>query len=120
MARAVDRLLPSHGARDTIGMTSESDERAVQASGSVLRDIAHAMALQQQGRLDDAERVYAKLLARDDGDPTVLVNAGLLALARNDVTAALERLERAAELVPANAIARQALDDARARAKERR
>jgi Flp pilus assembly protein TadD len=96
-------------------MTEDGDERAVRASGSVLRDIADAIALQQQGRLDDAERVYRKLLAQDDRDPTVLVNAGLLALARNDVAAALARLERAIKIVPANRIAHAALDEARAR-----
>jgi tetratricopeptide (TPR) repeat protein len=74
-----------------------------------LRDIARAIELQQNGRLDDAEALYAKLLVRDASDPTVLVNAGLLSLARNDIEAAIDRLQRAIGIVPANPIAHASL-----------
>ena len=73
--------------------------------GGALRAIARAIELQHKGRLDDAEAVYAKLLATDDRDPTVLINAGVLALARGDVANSVARLERAVTLVPANAVA---------------
>jgi Flp pilus assembly protein TadD len=74
-------------------------------SGVSLKALARAAELQVHGRLDDAERVYAKLLSDDDGDPTVLINAGMLALARDDLDAAIERLERACTIVPRNAVA---------------
>ena len=73
--------------------------------GDTLRAIARAVDLQQKGRLEDAEAVYAKLLAGDARDPTVLINAGALALARGDVAGAVARLERAVSVVPANAVA---------------
>ena len=49
--------------------------------------------------------VYATLLAKSDRDPTVLINAGVLALARGDLSASVARLQRAVALVPANAVA---------------
>jgi len=73
--------------------------------GGVLRDLSRAIELQHRGRLDEAERLYAGLLARNERDPTVLINAGVLALARGDVATATKRLDAAAALVPANAIA---------------
>ena len=63
--------------------------------GSALRALARAIDLQQRGRLDDAEREYASLLSRNGRDPTVLVNAGALALARGDVDASIARLSAA-------------------------
>jgi len=81
-----------------------------------LRAIARAIELQRAGRLDDAEGVYASLLARDDRDATVLVNAGVLALARNDVTTSVGRLTRAVEIAPNNAVARANLGFALIRA----
>ena len=74
-------------------------------SGAALRALARAVELAQAGRLDAAEAVYAKLLAESPRDPTVLINAGALALGRGDLPGALARLARAAEVVPRNAIA---------------
>lgn len=74
-------------------------------SGAALRALARAVELAQAGRLDDAEAAYAKLLAESPRDPTVLINAGALALSRGDVAAALARCARAVEVVPRNAIA---------------
>jgi len=74
-------------------------------SGAALRALARAVELTQSGRLDDAETVYAKLLAQAPRDPTVLINAGVLALSRGDVAGALARLARGVEVVPSNAIA---------------
>ncbi|MEP6679437.1 MAG: tetratricopeptide repeat protein, partial [Betaproteobacteria bacterium] len=55
----------------------------------MLKDLADAFGLQQAGRLDEAEAAYAKLLAKTPDDPVALINAGALALARNDLPAAL-------------------------------
>ena len=87
-------------------------------SGAALRDIARAMELTQRGRLDDAEAIYSRLLAKSDRDPTVLVNAGVLSLARNDARTAVARLQRALEVMPQNAVARAQLDVALARVRE--
>jgi tetratricopeptide (TPR) repeat protein len=73
--------------------------------GSALRALARAIDLQQHGRLDEAEREYASLLSRNGRDPTVLVNAGALALARGDVDASIARLSTAVSVAPANAVA---------------
>jgi Flp pilus assembly protein TadD len=73
--------------------------------GGALRAIARAIELQERGRLDDAEAVYARLLAKDDRDPTVLINAGVLAVLRDDMGTAVARLARASTLVPGNAVA---------------
>ncbi len=75
-------------------------------SGAALRALARAVELTQAGRLDDAEVLYTKLLAQSPSDPTVLVNAGALALARGDVARALARLARGTEVAPNNAVAR--------------
>ncbi len=87
-----------------------TDDRTLPAapeppSGAALRALARAVELTQSGRLDDAETVYAKLLAQAPRDPTVLINAGVLALSRGDVAGALARLARGVEVVPNNAIA---------------
>ena len=75
-------------------------------SGAALRAIARAVELTQAGRLEDAEALYAKLLGQSPGDPTVLVNAGVLALSRGDVALALARLARGVQVAPNNAVAR--------------
>lgn len=85
--------------------TSPSAPGSGRDEGGSLRAIARAIELQQRGRLDDAEAVYARLLARDDRDPTVLINAGVLAVLRDDMATAITRLQRAVTIVPANAVA---------------
>ena len=82
---------------------------------AVLRELADAFALQQAGRLDDAEAAYAKVLAKMPDDPVALINAGALALTRDDLPMALARLTRAVQHVPANAIARNNLGFAQLR-----
>jgi tetratricopeptide (TPR) repeat protein len=83
---------------------------------AALAKLADAFRLQQAGHLDDAEAAYAKLLAGAPNDPVALINAGALALARNDVATAVARLERAVAQVPNNAIARNNLGFALLRA----
>jgi Flp pilus assembly protein TadD len=82
---------------------------------AALRDLAKAIDLSQRGRLDEAEAVYARLLAKNGRDATVLVNAGMLALARNDARTAVARLRRAVEIMPGNPVARAPLEIALAR-----
>jgi len=75
------------------------------ASVENLRQLAEASRLHQAGQLDAAEQAYAVLLAATPDDPIALINGGSLALARNDVPTAIERLRRAVQRVPANAVA---------------
>ena len=83
---------------------------------TVLKELADAFGLQRAGRLDEAEAAYAKVLAKAPDDPIALINAGVLALARNDLPAALARLTRAVAQAPGNAIARNNLGFAQLRA----
>ncbi|GIK85252.1 MAG: hypothetical protein BroJett026_07330 [Betaproteobacteria bacterium] len=84
--------------------------------GAALKALARAMELQQRGRLDEAEAVYAKLLAADPHDATALVNGGVLAVARGDTLRAVARLEEAVRVVPANPVAHANLGFALVRA----
>jgi tetratricopeptide (TPR) repeat protein len=78
-------------------------------ANAALTRLADAFRLQQSGRLDEAEVAYAALLAASPDDPIALINAGALALARDDAVTAIARLERAVARVPGNAIARNNL-----------
>jgi tetratricopeptide (TPR) repeat protein len=82
---------------------------AIPEGGGALRDLAQAIAHRERGRLDEAERLLARLVARDDRDVTVLVNAGIVARERNDLATALARLSRAVYVMPRNAVARAEL-----------
>src|SRR4051794_34165351 len=75
------------------------------SAGKNLRRLAEATRLHQAGALDDAEALYAAILRDTPDDPVALINAGSLALARQDVATALSRLGRAAHIAPRNAIA---------------
>lgn len=66
--------------------------------------LGQAFALQQAGRLADAEALYARVLALTPDDVTALVNAGAVALSRGDLGVAVKRFERVAQLAPNNAI----------------
>jgi tetratricopeptide (TPR) repeat protein len=83
------------------------------APGGSLRTLGEAIRLHRSGRLDDAEAAYAAALRDDPDDVTALINAGALAIARGDATAAIARLERAVARVPRNAIAHGNLGFAR-------
>ncbi|MEO8506528.1 MAG: tetratricopeptide repeat protein [Betaproteobacteria bacterium] len=78
--------------------------------------LGRAFALQQAGRLADAEALYAQVLAATPDDATALVNGGAVALARADLPLALARFQRAARLAPGNAPARNNLGYALLRA----
>src|SRR5437667_4228731 len=85
---------------------NEPSKKATEPRGDLkLKGLAEAFALHQSGRLDDAERAYAKVLSTDPDDAVALINAGALALARDDVDRAVARLSRAVEIVPNNAAA---------------
>lgn len=66
--------------------------------------LGQAFALQQAGRLADAEALYTKVLALTPDDPTALVNAGAVAMMRGDLGQAVTRFERVAKLAPNNHI----------------
>ncbi|HVO87440.1 MAG TPA: hypothetical protein VMV45_02770, partial [Casimicrobiaceae bacterium] len=74
-------------------------------SDDSLQRLAEATRLHHAGRLDAAEEVYAALLKSTPNDPIALINAGLLAVARSDPALAIERLQRAISIVPANVVA---------------
>jgi tetratricopeptide (TPR) repeat protein len=75
------------------------------SAGRSLRQLAEAMRLQQAGRVDEAESVYAALLEKHPEDGTALVNGGVLALTRGDYAKAIARLSLAVQVLPRNAIA---------------
>ena len=78
--------------------------------------LGRAFELQQAGRLPEAEALYAQVLAANPDDPTALVNAGAVALARGDYGLAIARFERVVRLAPSNAPARSNLGFALIRA----
>jgi tetratricopeptide (TPR) repeat protein len=65
--------------------------------GAVLHNLA--VALEEVGRLDQAEALAADAAGRLPDDPAVLLNWGLVALGRDDARLAWARLDRARELV---------------------
>jgi len=78
-------------------------------SGKVLGLLARAFELQQRGQLADAAALYVDALKLAPDDPTALVNGGVLALVRGDVSLAVARLDHGARVAPRNAIARDNL-----------
>ena len=82
----------------------------------MVKELAEAFRLHQDGRLDAAEVAYAKVLSAHPDDPVALINAGALALARDDLDGAVTRLSRAVTLVPRNAVAQNNLGFALVRA----
>jgi Flp pilus assembly protein TadD len=78
--------------------------------------LGRAFALQQAGRLADADALYAQVLAATPDDATALVNGGAVALARGDVELAIARFRHAARVAPRNAPARNNLGYALLRA----
>ena len=82
----------------------------------MLQALADAFALHQAGKLDAAEAAYAAVLAKTPDDPVALINAGALALARDDLAHALARFAHAVAQVPGNAVARNNLGFAQLRA----
>ena len=78
--------------------------------------LGRAFELQQAGKLAEAEALYAQVLAASPDDPTALVNAGAVALARGDFEVAIARFERVVRLAPNNVPARSNLGFAQIRA----
>ncbi len=60
---------------------------------------AMAVAYEQLGRLADAEGAYAEAAGKSRDEPRVLIGWGVTALKRNDPEVALNRLQRAAEVL---------------------
>jgi len=87
------------------------------SGGKALRQLAEAMRLQQAGRLDDAEALYAAIIGKYPDDATALINGGVLALTRGDVAKAIARLTVAVRVAPRNAIAHNNLGFAQLQAR---
>jgi tetratricopeptide (TPR) repeat protein len=58
-----------------------------------------AFALEQLGRLPEAEAAYAEAASKARDDPRIMIGWGVAALKRNDPEVALNRLQRAGELL---------------------
>ena len=71
--------------------------------------LSQAFALQQAGRLDEAEAAYARILATSPDDATALINGGALALSRGQLPVAIDRFDRVVRQRPENAMARNNL-----------
>jgi Flp pilus assembly protein TadD len=74
------------------------------------------VAYARTGRVQDAEREFARVLELDPSSASAENNLGSLALTRGDDARAIRHLERALELDPASASASNGLGVARARA----
>ncbi|HTI46059.1 MAG TPA: tetratricopeptide repeat protein [Casimicrobiaceae bacterium] len=88
------------------------------SGGKALRQLAEAMRLQQAGRLEDAEALYAAIIGKYPDDATALINGGVLALTRGDVAKAIARLTVAVRVAPRNAIAHNNLGFAQLQARD--
>ncbi len=62
--------------------------------------LAEGLALHQAGRLEEAERIYEQVLAREPRNADAQQFLGLLRLRRGDVEGAVERISRAVVLNP--------------------
>lgn len=62
--------------------------------------LAEGLALHQAGRLEEAERVYAEVLAKEPRNADAQQFLGLVLLRRGDVDGAVERIEKAVSLNP--------------------
>jgi Flp pilus assembly protein TadD len=58
-----------------------------------------AFALEQLGRLSEAETTYAEAASKARDDARIMIGWGVTALKRNDAEVAVSRLQRAAELI---------------------
>ena len=78
---------------------TESLQRAAEKGGNrpaVLHNLG--LALEQMGRLDDAEHVYAEAANRARTEPRLYLSWGIVAVKRGDYESAAGRLDRAREL----------------------
>ena len=62
--------------------------------------LAEGLALHQAGRLEEAERIYAEVLAKEPRNADAQQFLGLVLLRRGDVDGAVSRIEKAVSLNP--------------------
>jgi tetratricopeptide (TPR) repeat protein len=74
--------------------------------------LKQALSLHQRGNLDEAERLYAEILARDPGLFDALHNLGLVRFQRGDVEGSIAWFRRAIDSSPGSAEARTSLANA--------
>ena len=70
-----------------------------------MNDIRQAVRLHQEGRLEDADRLYRQALARNPGDANALHLLGVLQAQRSDLAAADDLIGRSIAIEPGNPIA---------------
>lgn len=73
--------------------------------GASLKGLAHAIELKEAGQLDEAAQLFGKLAAKAPDDPTILINASIVANLREDYSQSIRWLSRATEVAPRNGIA---------------
>src|SRR5262245_49646690 len=78
---------------------------APRAERNAVNDVRLAVQLHQQGRLEDADRLYRQALVSNPGDANALHLFGVLKAQRSDFGAALDLITRSIALEPANGIA---------------
>jgi len=78
---------------------------ASRAERDPVNDVRQAIRLHQEGRLEDADRLYRQALARDPGDANALHLLGVLQAQRKDFAGADELISRSIALEPGNPIA---------------
>ncbi|MFM2057733.1 MAG: hypothetical protein RLY71_2118 [Pseudomonadota bacterium] len=78
---------------------ARSDQPAVPAAASVDRTVLiQAIELQNQGQIDQAERLFQIYLDHHPNDPAALYSLAVILLRRPDLAAALQLLERAVQV----------------------
>ncbi|MGH7551947.1 MAG: tetratricopeptide repeat protein [Longimicrobiales bacterium] len=78
---------------------------APQAEREAANDVRQAVRLHQEGRLDDADRLYRQAIVRNPSDANALHLFGVLKAQRSEFEAAVELISRSIALEPQNAIA---------------
>jgi polysaccharide pyruvyl transferase WcaK-like protein/Flp pilus assembly protein TadD len=81
-------------------MASPRDPKAHRRAAAHEALLQEAVALHRQGRLDEAEALYARILRRDPPNHRVINLVGLVFFQRGDERAAVRELKRAATLAP--------------------
>jgi len=82
------------------GRSAEAAQIVAPMTGNVDAQNAYGIALADQGKIDDAARIFDRILQTDPNNAPALQNRGIAALRRNDVAGAQQDLDRALALNP--------------------
>jgi len=82
------------------GRSAEATQILAPMSNNIDALNAYGIALSDQGKLDDAMRIFTRVLQSDPNNAPALQNLGITALRRDDLNAAREHLDRALALNP--------------------